>query len=135
VGERFDAVLLGWGSLAHLPEDDDVERTLRALRLLWPRAPLAASFFVPGPPRAEGNGLEAKLRRGVRRVLGRHGAGRDEQVLYYTGGGFLRLFTPERMTALAAAAGYDLTAVELDDQPCALFVPRENALLAAGSAR
>ena len=44
-GQRYDAVLLGWGSLAHVLDEADRLRLMRALDRLCPGGPLLASFW------------------------------------------------------------------------------------------
>ena len=48
--DRFDAVLLGWGSFGHVLRREDRFRLLRACHALCPAGPILLSVFVP--PRA-----------------------------------------------------------------------------------
>jgi hypothetical protein len=48
--ERYDAVLIGWGSLSHLGSAAERERLLRALDRLCPSGPILASFWRADEP-------------------------------------------------------------------------------------
>lgn len=119
--ERFDAVILGWGSLTHLTSPREHRRTLEAARALAPRAPLLLSFFLRKPHE---RGRSVALRRALRRALGALG-GRDvpDGVGYEQGGGFVYWFTALELHSLAMESGYRVEALELASFPHAILVP------------
>ncbi len=119
--ERFDAVVLGWGSLTHLTRPAEHRETLEAVRALAPRAPLLLSFFLR-KDRERGRSVAA--RRALRRVLGvLGGRAAPDGVGYEQGGGFVYWFTALEVHELAMAAGYRVETLELASFPHAILVP------------
>jgi hypothetical protein len=45
-GQSFDAIVLGWGSLSHLLEEEQRRSLLRSLRARYPTSPVALSFLT-----------------------------------------------------------------------------------------
>ena len=108
--ERYDAVLLGWGSLTCLIDSAERVRLLRALNHICAKGPILASFwcingYSPRKPtrrRTEqlGNALGATVAklRGVRA-----GTGSKERFLSHSG--FGHIFTPQEIEQLGIMIG------------------------------
>ena len=109
--ERYDALVLGWGSLSHLGERVERERLFRALALLCPKGPILASFWLAdtsasmatrGPRRSVrlGRTLGQAVRR-VRRLPRDPTAGE----LFTLSGGFGYGIAREEIERLGASIG------------------------------
>ncbi|MCC6644340.1 MAG: hypothetical protein IT374_02065 [Polyangiaceae bacterium] len=119
--ERFDAVVLGWGSITHLTRREEHMETLTALSLLAPGAPVLLSFFLR---KDEARGRSVALRRAVRRCLTAIGGRRvPEGVGYEQGGGFVYWFTALELHELAMSTGYRVEALDVSSFPHATLVP------------
>ncbi len=108
-GERYDAVLLGWGSLTHVLDGDERTRTVRTLDRLCPRGPILASFLCdPGgrPQRIVGRAdrLGAASGRRVARLRGLDGDPAPGE-LFALHIGFAHRFVRDEIEALARAVG------------------------------
>lgn len=123
----FDAILLGWGSITHVPGQDRRIAMFRELRALCPSGPLLASFCLaqgrtqPGLSRARNAGLR------VARVLG--GRGDDPSMDGISGShGYAHWFTDEELQGLATESGYGLkeaVLVTAFPYPHATFLPAQ----------
>ncbi|TAK24825.1 MAG: class I SAM-dependent methyltransferase [Myxococcaceae bacterium] len=125
LGERYDAVVLGWASLSHVTDAAERASLLAALRSLAPGAPVLLSYLGPDDDgRANGRveRLRAPLRRWLSRAAGRAAAAEGEG--FVPGAGFYQRYTPEEIEALASAAGYELAMHEREPYPHALLAPR-----------
>lgn len=109
--ERYDAVLLGWGSLTHVLDAGERARLLSALDRLCPRGPILASFWcddalraAPVVGRAERWGRASGRALARLRRLAIAPAPRESFII---GGGFAYRFTAGEIAALARAVGRD----------------------------
>jgi hypothetical protein len=121
----FDAVLLGWGSLAHVTEPGRVDEVLAAARALAPNGPIFTSYYtrdgVGAPP-----GRMGRLGRALERLFAAAGAPgrRPDGAVFHPSAGFVRTSTAEEVTALAARHGCEVAAITTSGpQPWALLVP------------
>ncbi|MGI9077869.1 MAG: hypothetical protein ACR2G6_11180 [Gemmatimonadaceae bacterium] len=106
---RFDALILGWGSISHVMEDVDRIAILRAMRSVAPNAPVLFSFDEPTVLEKPG-GLLDRTRRALRRAFALIGApGRvREGDRFVSWAGFFRESTAAEIAALARDAGYQV---------------------------
>jgi hypothetical protein len=110
VKPSYDAVLLGWGSLSHVPRAQDRFRLLRALHTLCPRGPLLASFWCRGmgasAPRPTGRAhrLGKQVGRAIRKIRRLDGQA-DPQGRILPHVGFVHTFEPLEVESLAAELG------------------------------
>lgn len=121
----FDAVLLGWGSLAHVTEPGRVDEVLAAARALAPRGPVFTSFYT-GDAVGTAPGRVRWLGRALGRLFAALGAPgrRPDGAVFHPNAGFVLTSTAEGMTALAARHGYEVGAITTSGtQPWALLVP------------
>jgi hypothetical protein len=124
--ERYDAVLLGWGSLAHVLDERERMRLMQALARLCPQGPWLASFLRDDLPdgRAHLGRVErwgARLGHTVAQLRRLPGTGSREIFLSHVG--FGHLFTSSELEALAAHVGRQLQWDDDDtDYPHATFV-------------
>jgi len=111
---RYDAVLLGWGSLTHVLDGGERVRLMRALDRLCPRGPILASFwserFDRAPSADRAYRLGAAAGRAVAALRKLPGAPASE--LFTLHAGFAHRFTRDEIDALAASVG---RAVHWDD--------------------
>jgi hypothetical protein len=122
----FDLCVLGWGSLSHLTEPDEVVAVLRALRTLAPRAPVMTSFFVRRAGPTPTGGGARKLRRFLRRALGATGGHSVAPGLQFlNSAGFMYAFTRDELLGLCDRAGYAVAHFNDSDYAHALLVPKE----------
>ena len=104
-----DGVVLGWGSLGHVTEEEDRVALLRAVRAIAPAAPVILSFTDALAPDPRGS-RTAALRRGLRRLFAALGA----PARYRPGdrftpwGGFSRDSDAAAIETLARSAAYDV---------------------------
>jgi hypothetical protein len=106
VEARYDAVILGWGSLSHVIDPEDRRRLIQACDRLCPNGPLLATFVLYwGRPaqkrsRAEraGKWLGGRIRE-LRKV-----ADDTRELMFAPWSGFAHAFTQEEIEALAQAA-------------------------------
>jgi hypothetical protein len=107
----YDAVIVGWGSLAHMIDAEKRRQFIRACHALSPKGPILLSFFshlIPPAPnsrflhwgRAAGRGI-ARL-RGVATTI-------DPDDIFLWHAGFFHRFSEEEIEALAASAGRSAT--------------------------
>jgi hypothetical protein len=131
-GVRFDAALLGWGSLSHVMPARARLDLLRAVRALVPTGPLLASFvLVDQSPFPEGKG---RLRRTLRHAFALAGApgSSEEHDQFGTTTGFYSFLTRDEVRGLAADAGYSIALLEEHPYPHALFVPAKSGVNGPG---
>jgi hypothetical protein len=102
--QRFDAVIVGWGSFTHVLSREGQRRLLAVCDRLAPRGPILLSFF------AQGEGLSRRVRafeagaRLGRRLAARRGSAPKElQIGFVWHLGFTHAFTPDEIEALAVA--------------------------------
>lgn len=123
---RFDAVLLGWGSITHLVEPAEHRAVLDAVKILAPDAPVLASFFLrTDAPQGRAARARLRLKRAFRALGGRTA---PDGLLYETAGGFVYWFTEREIRALAEAAGYVVVSFSPHSFPHAVLLPIGRAL-------
>ena len=133
-GKRFDAVVLGWGSLSHVMPSSSRVELLRAVRELAPDAPVLASFGLVTDPLAVGAG-KGRVRNALRRAfvaLGAPGTSEDRDH-FLTTTGFFSYLTHDELARLAWDAEYEVALFEEAPYPHAVLLPRKRA--AAGGPR
>lgn len=106
----FDAVMLGWGSFAHVMGEASRRAVLMAARALAPEAPLLLSYLPPST--ASGSAVGRRTAR-FRAMLKRLGAPAvvDPGDHFVPWAGFHHEMTPADIEALAAATGYVVDAL------------------------
>jgi SAM-dependent methyltransferase len=122
----YDLVVLGWGSITHVLEEDDRLALLESVRALAPSAPVITSFFLR--PESGHGGRTERLRRALRATFTKLGApngAAPEGLAYEAGGGFVYAFTESEVQALAHRAGYAVAVLESSPFPHALLIPHE----------
>jgi hypothetical protein len=122
-GKRFDAAVLGWGSLSHVMPAYARKELLQAVRALVPEGPLLASFVLAetGPfPNGKG-----RLQKGLRRLFALAGApgSSEDHDHFATVNGFFAFLTREEVRRLAAETGYEVALLEDYPYPHALLLP------------
>jgi hypothetical protein len=106
VQERYEAVLLGWGSLTHVMDPNERLRLLRSLTLICPSGPILASFWCTNGyspqnlfagAQAFGQAIGSKVAklRGISAEVSR------QKFLFRVGFGYV--FTPEEIEGLGAS--------------------------------
>jgi hypothetical protein len=122
-GPPFDGIILGWGSLTHVIDEQERRELLTALRILAPTAPVLISFFLRSDKPNQGN--SERLRHWLRPWLDRAGAPyRPEPgVLVDPRFGFVYAFTEKEIYDLAFSCGYRVELLKPCDFSHALFVP------------
>jgi len=106
-GRRYQAVLLGWGSLGHVLDARERERLLSACARLAPGGPVLASFLCGEDLTGRAAQWGAALGGGLARMLGRAPAD-PRKVALAPWFGFVHLFTEGEVEALARACGRTL---------------------------
>ena len=107
--QRFDAVVLGCGSLSHVLEPIEQRRLMQALHLLCPTGPVIASFLwlddaADGPPTGRASRLGQLIGRALARLRG-VAAMNTRQLSYRARRGFAYTFGRCEVEALARSAG------------------------------
>jgi hypothetical protein len=87
---RFDAVVLGWGSLSHVSPASERLALFQALHALAPGAPVLASFLLE-PDTSASPGSKGRVRDALRRVFATLGAPGPSEAgdHFYPDAGFL----------------------------------------------
>jgi len=126
---RYDAVLLGYGSLAHVLDVREQRRLLRALDLLCPAGPILATFLCgadSSEPARTGRAerLGGRIGRGLAR-LRRLPPGGSNRLSYRPRRGFAYTFTRREIEELAGTVGRPVAWECGTVQPshCATFLP------------
>jgi hypothetical protein len=106
--ERYDAVLLGWGSLTHVLDSEQQLRLLRALDTICPVGPILASFWCTNgyapkmPTRERALRCGKAVGRTVAAVRGISGkASPNLSFAFHRGFGYI--FTPEQIEDLGTS--------------------------------
>jgi hypothetical protein len=123
-GRRFDAVVLGWGSLSHVMPAADRVALLRAARALAPDAPVLASFALE-EERAQPMPGKGRVRDALRRLfkgLGAPGTSEDGD-RFFTNTGFFAYLSNDEVIRLGWDAGYEVALFEEAPYAHAVFVP------------
>ncbi len=111
---RYDAVVLGSGSLTHVLDPREQERLLRSSALLCPRGPILASFFgtAEDPPPPQRTGHAVRLGRHLGRMIAalrRMPPAGSDRLSYRPHSGFAYAYTRQEIERLAAAIGRETT--------------------------
>jgi len=119
---RYDAVLLGWGSLSHVLHPVERSRVLHACTLLAPSGPILASYLATG-----GEGRALQLGASAGRLLATPFALRHRQPVDPTAAlgawfGFIHLFPPDEIPELARSVGRRLLDYSASPYPHATLV-------------
>ena len=117
---RFDAVILGMGSLSHLLSIEERVALLRAIRAIAPAAPVLMSY-LPGPYRNIG-GFRRRVRSSLRR-LGLPGNPTPADH-FQAADGFHRRTDDAEVDRIAAESGYRVHYRQTAPYGHALLVPR-----------
>jgi hypothetical protein len=120
----FELCILGWGSLSHLTEPDDVLALFRALKVLAPSAPVVASFIMRSSGPEPTAGGARKLRRLLRQGLAVAGGPVPPGLEFYTEAGFIYAFSRDEMLALCQEARYEVAHFSQSDYPHVLLLPK-----------
>lgn len=125
----YALVVLGWGSITHVLEDEERIALLKSVRALAPNAPVVTSFFLRPERKTDGPVAKTdKLRsalRGAFSVMGARNHAIPEGLAYEAGGGFVYAFTESEVQSMAHRAGYAVRYFCEAPFPHALFVPHE----------
>lgn len=121
-GEKYDAVILGWGSLSNLLSLEERQNLFQAIKKIAPSAPLLVSF-LPAPTIPAGK-IEW-MRKFLRSLLPFLGAKQTAAVgdVFLSTAGFAHPLSPEEVRSLADNAGYDVSFGDLLPYPHALLEP------------
>lgn len=127
-GPRFDAVVLGWGSLSHVLPSTERTALLRAVHALAPNAVVLTSFAIEGDSSAL-PGSKGRIRDTLRRVFGAlHAPGVSEAGdHFFLNGGFFAYLGHDEIVRLAWTAGYEIAHYEDTSYPHAILVPLSTA--------
>jgi hypothetical protein len=127
-GERYDAVLLGWGSLTHVLDESERLRLFRVIDRLCPRGPLLASFWCDQPVTTVTPALDRAQRVGAAagRVVARMRnlcTAPSPREIFALHSGFAYRYTRSELEALAASVARTMIWERDDtDYPHASFV-------------
>ncbi len=123
-GRRYDAILLGWGSLSHVLDADERRRVLAACTLLSPSGPILASFLTSEANRALDLGASAGrlLAAPVAHLRHQSSAPPAEATAFGAWFGFIHLFAPFEMRQLADSVGRRLLDDDATSYPHATLV-------------
>jgi hypothetical protein len=120
-----DLVWLGWGSFTHLTEPSEQLAVLRAIRHIWPAAPVALSFFLLGPNFENPAAPSVRVRSALRATFQKLGGAVPPAGLYFnTQEGFSYSFDKAEVERLFAEAGYRAEVFREEPFPNALLLPR-----------
>jgi hypothetical protein len=117
----FDVVVLGWVSLSHLTDPDLHVLLFRAIRRLFPEAPVVASFLVQAAATPSAQRRPAPARYVMRALRGRAFA---PALAYLPRAGVVYRFSRDEIVRLASAAGYDVLRLDTSRDGYAVFQPR-----------
>jgi hypothetical protein len=106
-GRRYDAVLLGWGSLSHVLDARERQRLFAAVARLAPAGPILASFILVTDETAPGRAdrLGRRAGRALARLRRLPSPRDDGALLLGHWFGFIHQFTVDEIEALARACG------------------------------
>jgi hypothetical protein len=127
-GVRYDAILLGWGSLSHVFGLDERRRLLQSCVRIAPEGPILASFHTR-PECASGGVVGAGLAERLGRALGElHASSRGvtivpEPVQFWSHLGVTYAFTSSEIEELGANVGRKVSWEGVQLYPHAVFVP------------
>jgi len=110
---RYDAILLGSGSLTHVLDPLQQQRLMQACTRLCPTGPILASFFCDDDAGSKTRvGAATRMGRRIGRALaalrGKPLEGTD-RLSYRPHSGFAYTFTPQQVEALASCVGRTVT--------------------------
>lgn len=121
---RFDAVVLGWGSLSHVSPASERLALFQALHALAPGAPVLASFLLE-PDTSASPGSKGRVRDALRRVFATLGAPGPSEAgdHFYPDAGFLSNLPRDEIAELAFRSGYEVALLDAAPYPHAVLVP------------
>jgi hypothetical protein len=106
---RYDAILLGWGSLSHVPEARDRRALFAACHALCPQGPILASFFGSSDGHRERKSRArdwgTKLGCVVRTLRRAEPVVADVDDAFWLHAGVIHLFDREELEALGRSVG------------------------------
>jgi hypothetical protein len=107
--QRYDAVLLGCGSVSHVIDPDERTRLFGACDRLAPSGPVLASFFIePGDRSVQETRAGRFGTRAGRLVARLRGLPPQSRVAFISDTGFLHMFTAGEIESLAAGIGREV---------------------------
>jgi SAM-dependent methyltransferase len=118
-GTRYDAVVLGSGSMTHVLDPHEQERLLRSMCRLCPQGPILASFFCEPEEAPVRAGRATRFGRSMGRALARlrfMSPAHCDRLSYRAHSGFAYTFTPREIERLASAIGRPLAWENDDDK-------------------
>jgi hypothetical protein len=116
----FQAIILGWTSLAHVGEEPIRKKLFQKLRQLCPAGPVLVSWTNTYDT------INYK-RKMLRSLLMHLGAQRQSIADYYNSySGFLHPFTVNEIEALAKEGGYSIAMLSRQSHPYAVFIPNNS---------
>jgi hypothetical protein len=118
--QRFDAIVLGWGSICHITADE-LQELFVALRKVGPRAPVLLSFQLESPPHRF-TPLKARLHKVLQR-LGAPGEPCPRGLIFTRRAGFMYQFTTPTLYEIAATTGYTVAHYVPEWYSHAVWVP------------
>lgn len=130
VTRRYDAVILGWGSLTHVLERESQHAVLAACDALCPTGPILASFWPAAVAERRGRAFRGGRRAGrvVARLRRRAGARTvapepPDDLGFSFNVGFTRRFSREDLEALAVDLKRSVASYETEPYARATIVP------------
>jgi SAM-dependent methyltransferase len=108
---RYDAVILGSGSMTHVLDPHEQERLLRSMCRLCPQGPILASFFCEPEETPVRAGRATRFGRSMGRALAHlrfMPPAHSDRLSYRAHSGFAYTFTPREIERLAREIGRPL---------------------------
>jgi hypothetical protein len=105
VARRYDAVLLGWGSLSHVLDTGERRALFEACAALCPRGPILASFlYMDGElaPTGRAQALGTRLGAAIAKARGAEVRSSTHTDIFLPHGGVLHAFNREELEALGS---------------------------------
>jgi 2-polyprenyl-3-methyl-5-hydroxy-6-metoxy-1,4-benzoquinol methylase len=110
-GGPFDAVLVGWGALAHVLRPQDAQNLLRRLREASSGGPIVVSFFSPNRAAVAAGSRRARFRAVLSRLTGSDFS--DPGLSFQPLAGAMRYYDRAQLEMMSRSAGL---AVELYEE-------------------
>ncbi|MCB0308995.1 MAG: hypothetical protein KDD48_06450 [Bdellovibrionales bacterium] len=113
--QKHTAIVIGWGALSYLYDAHLRTRFLKALKYLFPKAPILMSYLVHPKPQ----GTPARLKD---MLFGKHS--KNQSFLKRTG--FTYLYETAEIQVLADETGYEVKMLEQMPYPYSFWTPFDN---------